>query len=407
MNLFLVIITSLLLDTAHTEAYLQGQYRQSAMPIEGTSAGGFSVQARSVYDIDAANRVFGEASYSWNQSQGNQWVENADYQLLYPYLTCDTIGGGMHSETYWFRGGYRRKKAHIIWHLALQYRALQSYRDIDPRPKNKVADLSVEGSVGYTDNRYAYSFMAQVGRYKQNNDIAFYSELGEAMVYHLVQPSAPYSRFSGGYKSAYYHGLTAGGRFMLQPRTEGFLAGAGYHYFSATEELSSTTSIPIADLHTHTATAQFGYAAPLWRLSAQAGYALRLGTQYIYGEAANNYFNLLTRSTNYAEQQIAVSLTGSYRLNLPVGYMRFAADAAYLHKTATSPIPPEEGLTDTPFISLASYLLASQVDVQASIRYTFPLKSRYSWFIQPAAAYTYYATRSHAWQVTFSTGVCF
>ncbi len=395
-----------MLDTAHTEAYLQGQYGQSTMPIGGTSAGGFSVQARSVYDIDPVNRVFGEASYSWNQSQGNRWVENADYQLLYPYLTCDTIGGGMRSEEYRFRGGYRRVKSHIIWHLALQYRALQSYRSIDPRPKNKVADLSVEGSVGYADNRYAYSFLAQVGRYKQNNDIAFYSELGEAMVYHLVLPSEPYTRFSSGYKSAYYHGLTAGGRFMLQPRTEGFLAGVGYHYFSATEELSSTTSIPIADIQTHTATALFGYAAPLWRISAQTGYALRMGTQYIYGEAANNYFNLLTRSTNYAEQHIAASLAGSYRLNLPIGYMRFAVNAAYLHKT-TSPTPPKEGLIDTPFSPLASYLLASRADAQLRVRYTFPLKSRYSWFIQPTAAYTYYTTRSHTWQVSLSTGVCF
>lgn len=72
------------------------------------------MQAGSVYDIDPVNRVFGEASYSWNQSQGNQWVENADYQLLYPYLTCDTIGGGMRSEEYRFRGGYRRVKSHII-----------------------------------------------------------------------------------------------------------------------------------------------------------------------------------------------------------------------------------------------------------------------------------------------------
>ena len=192
---------------------------------------------------------------------------------------------------------------------------------------------------------------------------------------------------------------------MLQPRTEGFLAGVGYHYFSATEELSSTTSIPIADIRTHTATALFGYAAPLWRISAQAGYALRIGTQYIYGEAANNYFNLLTRSTNYAEQHLAASLTGSYRLNLPIGYMRFAVNAAYLHKTSTS--IENGGSKVSPFIPLAAYLLASQADAQASIRYAFPLKSRYSWFIQPTAAYTYYTTRSHSWQVSLSTGVCF
>ena len=102
MSTLLVIITALLLDTTSTEAYLQGHYRQSTMPIEGTSSAGFSVCARSIYDIDSVNRVFGEAVYSWAQSQGNIGIENADPYLLYPYLTYDTIGGGLRTESYWF-----------------------------------------------------------------------------------------------------------------------------------------------------------------------------------------------------------------------------------------------------------------------------------------------------------------
>ncbi|MCI5681285.1 MAG: hypothetical protein MR293_04860 [Bacteroidales bacterium] len=402
MSTLLVIITALLLDTTSTEAYLQGHYRQSTMPIEGTSSAGFSVCARSIYDIDSVNRVFGEAAYSWAQSQGNIGIENADPYLLYPYLTYDTIGGGLRTETYWFRGGYRRAKQHLIWHLALQYRALQSYRSIDPRPKNKVADLSVEGSVGYIDGRYAYSIVAQAGRYKQNNDIVFYSELGEAMVHHLVLPDQAYSRFSGAYKSAYYHGLTAGGQVMIQPQKQGFVAGAGYQFLTTTEELSSTTSIPIARLQTHTASAQFGYAAPLWRLYAQAEYTFRQGTQYLYGEAANNYYQLLASTPNYHEQQLQAALYGTYRLNLPIGYMCFDAQAAYRHKKADYPH------SDTaPLASIAAYLLANQTDAQIAIRYTFLLKDQYCWFVRPIADYTAYSTHTHSWQIVLQTGVCF
>ena len=410
--LLLSVITSLLLDTASTQMYVQGQFGQSAMPVAGVQDGGFSVQAQSVFDINDVSRVFGEAGYTWGQTEGNRWVENADYGLLYPYLTCDTVGGGMRSEQYWFRGGYRMAKHHIIWHLALQYRALQSYRCIDPRPKNKVADLRIDGSVGYIGDRYACSLLGQVGRYKQNNTISFYSEAGNSIIYHLVQTNEDYARFAGDFTSSYYHGITAGAQAMLQPRLRGWLAGVDYHYLSVTKELNSSTFTPIAWLRTHDIGAQLGYAAPDWRVSLQADYILRTGTQYYYGNVAGNYYHLLYRAANYREQQILVNLSGSYRLALPVGYMCFAADAAYLHKIPSS-------LSATPahpyFRDLSAYLTASQLHARLSVRYTFPMKGRYAWFFEPSADYTHYfpttgtpfPATTFGWQASLKTGISF
>lgn len=396
------------------------------MPVSGMQDGGFSVCAHSVYDINTVSRVFGDASYSWGQTEGNRWVENADYELLYPYLTCDTIGGGMRSEQYYFRGGYRMAKHHIIWHLALQYRALQSYRSVDPRPKNKVADLRVEGSIGYMHNQYAYSLMGQVGRYKQNNDISFYSELGDAMIFHLVQPDKDYARFAGAFKSSYYHGITAGGSLMLQPQQQGFLAGLDYHYLRITKELSTATSIPIADLRTHDISAQLGYGAPRWRVLAQGGYTWRRGTQYIYGDVANQYYNLLLKSPNYAENQWYVGALGSYDCILPVGHLTIQGDVRYLQKqSATSSSDAATNAAadalSMQFAQLASYLTASQAHAQLSIRYAFPIAGRYAWFFEPAASYTCYipstaanpaysttySTTSHRWTATLKTGICF
>lgn len=410
--LLLSVITSLLLDTASTQMYVQGQFGQSAMPVAGVQDGGFSVQAQSVFDINDVSRVFGEAGYTWGQTEGNRWVENADYGLLYPYLTCDTVGGGMRSEQYWFRGGYRMAKHHIIWHLALQYRALQSYRSIDPRPKNKVADLRIDGSVGYIGDRYACSLLGQVGRYKQNNTISFYSEAGNSIIYHLVQTNEDYARFAGDFTSSYYHGITAGAQAMLQPRLRGWLAGVDYHYLSVTKELNSSTFTPIAWLRTHDIGAQLGYAAPDWRVSLQADYILRTGTQYYYGNVAGNYYHLLYRAANYREQQILVNLSGSYCLALPVGYMCFAADAAYLHKIPSS-------LSATPahpyFRDLSAYLTASQLHARLSVRYTFPMKGRYAWFFEPSADYTHYfpttgtpfPATTFGWQASLKTGISF
>ncbi len=409
MNILLVIITSLLVDTASTEAYLQGQYGQSTMPVAGVQDGGFSVNAHSVYDINAVSRVFGEASYSWNQTKGNRWVENADYELLYPYLTCDTIGGGMRSEQYAFRGGYRMAKDRIVWHLALQYRALQSYRSIDPRPKNKVAELDVEGSVGYMDNSYAYSLMAQVGRYKQNNDISFYSELGNAMVYHLIGLDRDYTRFAGDFLSSYYHGMNAGATLMLQPRSQGWLAAMGYRYSFITKELKSSTSTPVARLHTHTVSALIGYAGARWRAFLQADYMLRLGTQYVYGDVTGNYYHLLLTVANYHEQQLRLKAQGNYRLSLPVGYMNFVADLGCFCKMPQLAKSEET----TRFSLLASFLSASQLQAGLEVRYAFPLRGRYAWFFAPVASYTHFLSDSlsassvFCWQFSFKTGVLF
>lgn len=402
--LLLSIITALLLDTTATEAYLQGQYGQSTMPIVGTQTGGFRVQAHSVYDISAVSRVFGEAGYTWEQSANNAWVENADYDLLYPYLTCDTIGGGMRSEQYWFRGGYRWHQSHILWHLALQYRAVQSYRNVDPRPKNKVADLQVEGSVGYTDTQYAYSLLAQVGRYKQNNSISFYSELGNALVYHLVQTNEDYARFAGDFTATYYHGMTVRAAWQLQPFTQGWLAGAEYRYLTVSQELSSTTAIPITRLQTHTAGVQCGYATPVWRVWVSGAYAMRWGTQYLYGDVAGNYYSLLFTADNYREQQASLTVEGSYRVGLPIGFLFLSAAAEYQQRfpSALSATPANPYFDD-----LSTHLTASQAHAALSLQYAFPLRGRYMWFVQPQADFTYYTSHAHRWQVALLTGVRF
>lgn len=398
----LLLVTNLVTDAPATEVGVSGHYGQSTYAIEGDRAGGFSVQAQSVHDIDSVHRVFGEASYSWNQSHGNRFVENADYDMLRPYLTVDTVGGRMRTETYFFRGGYRMSKRHIVWHAALQFRALQSYRDIDPRPKNKVADLRVDAGIGYTNSTYAWMIIAEVGRYKQNNELKFYSELGESQIYHLVGPGTAYTRFSGSKKESYYHGLTAGATAAMMPRRSGWLAELDYQYLSVTKELHDNTFIPLGTIRTHAVDASVGYVMPGWRVTAQGGVTLRRGQQFIYGEAVNNTYTLLGRQANYAENGWHIGAEGAYEYTLPVGAMQFSAGINYDASNTTS-------LPDEPrWQELADMLNDDAVQAQASVRYAFPLKGRYSWFIQPQADYTYYTnTTRHTWQVALRTGLAF
>ena len=57
---------------------------------------------------------------------------------------------------------------------------------------------------------------------------------------------------------------------------------------------------------------------------------------------------------------------------------------------------------------LADMLNDDAVQAQASVRYAFPLKGRFAWFIQPLADFTYYTnTTRHTWQVALRTGLAF
>lgn len=380
----LIVLTSLVTDTARTDLTLAAQFGQGTHLIEGKQLGGFTVEARSVYDINEVSRVFGQASYSWQDCQQTRFVDNADFRLTAPYLTVDTIGGDMRREIYAFYGGYRMLKNHILWHAALQFRAEQSYRMRDPRAKNKVSDLRIETSIGYMFDHYALSLQAYGGRYKQNNDIRFYSELGETTIYHMASDAEPYARFSSNNKSSYYSGYRAGVGLELLPVT-GWMAALHYDWLTFTKELTINTQVPIAKLQTHTLTAELGYAAASWRVSATAGLESKHGRQYLYGDNANNYYELLLIAPNYARNSIFASLYADYRLMLPVGDMLFVGQAGYDQ-------------------------FLQHFTEQLQLRYAFPIKGKYRWFVAPQVRldqYSYQGTRPQAWQLILATGLTF
>ena len=380
MNLLLAILTALITDTARTDLTISGQFGQGTYALEGTQTGSFSVHAQSVYDFNATSRVFGEASYQWSDSKQTRGVDNADYRLTAPYWTTDTIGGDLRREIYAFYGGYRMLKNHLLWHAALSFRAEQSYRMRDPRAKNKVSDLRIEASIGYQWKRYALSLQAYGGRYKQNNEIRFYSELGETTIFHMANDTAAYARFSGNNKIAYYSGYRAGVGLSLLPTT-GWMAGFHYDWIKITKELTINTQVPITRLNTHTLTAQLGYVAHSWRVWASASLELKRGEQFLYGDNANNYYQLLFIAPNYRRNFLLAHLYGDYRLPLPIGDLLFV------------------GMVD--YDSFRTHTCET-----IQLQYTFPLKGKYSWLVGTQASLHQY-TQEQAWQIRIQTGLTF
>ena len=95
----------------------------------------------------------------------------------------------------------------------------------------------------------------------------------------------------------------------------------------------------------------------------------------------NNYYELLLITPNYSANYLFANIYGDYRLNLPVGDMLFVGAVDY-----------------DQFLQHWSE--------QVQVRYTFPIKNRYSWFVAPKACIHQY-DQAHAWQMIIETGLTF
>ena len=66
----------------------------------GDAITAFDVYAGSFYIMDTKTRLSGYASYRNSTRRNSIWNENADYELIYPYVSGDSIGGDIYSEQY-------------------------------------------------------------------------------------------------------------------------------------------------------------------------------------------------------------------------------------------------------------------------------------------------------------------
>jgi hypothetical protein len=118
--------------------------------------------------------VWGEAAYSNGKFFGKEYNNVADFQLLYPDVVADSLGGDTHRERYLFSGGYAI--AHQEWMLGgeLKFRAEQEYRTYDPRMRSVVSDLTLKAGAARRVGHYRLGLSAEGNIYRQTADVDFY-----------------------------------------------------------------------------------------------------------------------------------------------------------------------------------------------------------------------------------------
>ncbi len=279
--------------------------------------------------------ITGHASYTNGKRRGIEGCEVSDPALIYPYLTADTIGGDMNTECYRFGGSYASSfgGGKWIYGAELHYRALQEYRQRDPRPKNTVGQLDFALSFGRKLDDYFVVVGGDAYKYSQSGSISFVSDLGAVKVHHLTGLGTQYNRFAGSNREVNFSGWRRGVTLAIWPSTVGAFASVGYHCLTLGKVLKSLNNLPSNRVVDNQVEAEAGWRAGAWSVSASADYNHRSGIDNIFGDPAGNVYPELFSLANYKASHISASAKGAWRHMFATGRLTLAGSLSYVgHK---------------------------------------------------------------------------
>lgn len=312
---------------------------------DGLRTGTF--EAKAFQPITDSLIVLGNAFYRNGKIYNMTWNETSDMELLYPYLTADTIGGDLNTETYHFNGGYAQQLHKISLGAQLSYRALQEYRDIDPRPKNTVADLELKLGMGYKiSNTHTIALGGSVRRYKQTNSIKYYSPLGGYKTYHLTGLGMDYVRFAGTNNSIYYKGNGIGATLnLIANKQHGLNATLSYNQFWFEKILSDLNNLNMAEMLSKHIGTNISYTKGtnlVLGTKLNAEYTTKNGTENLFGTSAGNVWTKIAEAKMYTEKHLLTELSGIAERNLTNKTLSITPTVGFKHTSLKYLTPQRE-----------------------------------------------------------------
>ena len=270
---------------------------------DGEVSGSFA--AESYRRLRHGGAVWGEAGYSRGTVRNVVWRSSADYDVVFPYITADSIGGDLFSEEYTFGGGYGRRGRRAAWGIEGGVRALHEWRTVDPRPRSIAIDLDFRAGAALRAGRYmaGASFAANV--YKQTGDVDFYNPLGVKGEYHLSGLGAHFARFTGVDAGSLYRGGGYAAMLTLAPADagEGLYLSLEYVRQRVEKILVAYNNLPLQRIVLQSVS--FGAAwtarsgAVRWGAALRAQYDSRAGTESVVGEKISNIYAVLAHLKMY------------------------------------------------------------------------------------------------------------
>jgi len=264
-----------------------------------------------------SSTLWGEAFYNNGRIRGINWNETSEPQVVHPYVLADSVGGNMNLERYSFMGGWANYNGRLALGASIGYTAGLYYRNVDPRPRNVTACLDAQVGIGYRLWRdYVMAASVNYRKYKQTNNVAFYSELGSDKIFHLVGFAYDYSRFAGTGILTYYNGNRLGATLNFHPaHGRGFSASVNASRFSFNNIITQLNKLPMAHVTHNVLQAEAGWIHTNWGVMASIGASRRVGTENIFGDPAAGVYTLIGALDMYHENRFTASLGGVWQRN--------------------------------------------------------------------------------------------
>jgi hypothetical protein len=287
---------------------------------EGNRRRDLRVDIRSFVALNDRERLFGEAGYRNGRRDNVQWNENSDYNLIYPYVVGDSIGGWMNEEEYRFGGTYVRRLHRWRVGIGVHYRAMTAYRDKDPRPRNTVSDLQagVSAALQPGADRHILALALRGRKYSQQTNIAFLADKGSSSVYQMIGMGMDYVRFAGAQTSTRHTGLGIGGSIDWMPanrqgRNNGLSASLKVDYLHLTKRLPNANYAPINEVKQTDIALETAWTQETMRwqraVGLTAAYGKRTGIENIFGDPAAGVYPQLSSISQYTNTTLTALLT--------------------------------------------------------------------------------------------------
>ena len=328
-----------------TELSLQCDYRHQSEAFQVEQGTGYlkpELAAQSYIRLTPSSVVWGQASYG-NGKQYHQVYNNvADFDLLYPDVIADSLGGDTHRERYYFAGGYAVEKGN--WQLGgeLKFRAEQDYRTYDPRMRSIVSDLTLKAGAARQIGIYHLGAALEGNIYRQTADIDFYGEQNGMGELQMTGLGTNYTRFSGSNRDIFYEGKGGAITLDLQPRSaNGWMVHLSHALHQYERLLDEYNSLPLTTLYRQQNRLTVG-----WRkqsdtnekaLILHADYDKRASDEHVAGTSSGQEYPILTQLTMYRQHRWDVGATALYgyrawHLQLRAGYLSHREQYAYVER---------------------------------------------------------------------------
>jgi len=300
---------------------------QAYLPQEGDGLrqGEFKADSRRKWEKSA---VRGGVSYQRGYKKNVCWNTSSDFELLYPYVLADSIGGKLQKEQYAFYGAWAGQVGEWTIGAEGNYRALHEYRDVDPRPRNISSEVKLRLSAARPFHSYLAGINLSYLKYHQSQSVSFYDRSGaNTMEMHFTGLGTTFARFTSptSNSSTRYKGHGFEAALLMQPLDgKKLYAGLSYSLTNFRRHLINQNEVPITDLLVQEVSAFSAYS---WQknafkaaLEGELSYELRQGTENIIDNGKTGIYEKLADLTMYKNRVISLDVKSALSGRLPLTF---------------------------------------------------------------------------------------